>query len=56
MEKQTEQKWRDFIARLTAMANERELRAIYSFALHLVRGKEARQEREGGYPPSSFCS
>lgn len=38
MEKQTEQKWRDFIARLTAMANERELRAIYSFALHLVRG------------------
>lgn len=38
LEKQTEQKWRDFIARLTAMANERELRAIYSFALHLVRG------------------
>lgn len=56
MEKQAEQRWRDYIARLTAMADERELRVIYSFALHLVRGKEARQEREGGYPPSSFCS
>ena len=40
MEKQAEQRWRDYIARLTAMADERELRAIYSFALHLVRGKE----------------
>lgn len=40
MEKQAEQRWRDFIARLTAMADERELQCIYSFALHLVQGKE----------------
>lgn len=41
MEKQTEQMWRDYIARLTAMADERELRLIYFFALHLVRIKES---------------
>ena len=47
MEKQAEQKWRDFIARLTAMANERELRAIYSFALHLVRDLEVKECEQG---------
>ena len=40
MGKQAEQRWRDYIARLTATADERELRCIYSFALHLVQGKE----------------